>query len=597
MEEFREQHIPVQEDSGSHAVKLLGQRIRDGSLKDVVRDWKWIFSFCRGRWGAIILYTLCGICSSVITLVAGVASKYLIDCIVDMNKAQLLPLALIMVVTGALAVGLRSLTARFGARLNITMHNTVREKVFERLLNSDWMSIRSFATGDLLSRFSADLNTVASCAISWLPNVVIQSFTVLATLAVVLYYDPMMALIAFASTPILLFASRRLMRRQRAYNLRMRQVSAGMSAFQAETFRNVDTLKSFGVEADMVKKLQLWQNDYRDVALEYNNFSIKTNLLLTVMGTAVQYLAMAYCLWRLWSGEILFGTMVLFLQQRAQLSSAFSSLVSQVPVVLSGSVAAERIRELTELEKEPRQETGAKPRGSCRVEIHNVQVAYSDDRRVILRDVELEADAGSVVALVGPSGEGKSTLMRLMLGLVRPDKGELYLVDENQVRYPLGADTRRSIAYVPQGNTALSGTIAENLRLVNPGVTEKEMIGALEDACAWEFVKELPGGLNSTIGEGGKGLSEGQAQRIAIARALVRKAPVLLLDEVTSALDLQTEQKVLANLMRRGVTCIAATHRPSVLGLCSRVYRVRDGIVEQLSAEEVRKLTALDMGV
>lgn len=596
MEEQREQNIPQPDPSGSEAVRLLGQRIKDGSLKDVLKDWKWIFSFCRGRWGSIILYTLCGICTSVITLVSSVASKYLIDCIVDMDLQRLLPLAGLMVVTAALAVGIRSLTNRYGAKLNIAMHNAVREKVFESLLSSDWMEIRRFSTGDLLSRFGADLNTVASCAVSWLPSVIIQSFTVLATLVVVLYYDPIMALIAFASTPILLFISRRLMRRQRAYNMRMRQVSAGMSSFQAETFRNVDTLKSFGVEGDMVKKLRFWQQDYREVALDYNNFSIQTNLWLTVLGTAVQYLAMGYCLWRLWSGDILFGTMVLFLQQRAQLSAAFSALVSQVPVVLSGSVAAERVRELTELNKEPRLEQSV-PRGSCRVELHDVQVAYSDDRRVVLSDVELAAEAGSVVALVGPSGEGKSTLMRLMLGLVRPDKGELYLTDEAGQKFPLGVDTRGCIAYVPQGNTILSGTVAENLRLVNPEVTEQEMIAALEDACAWEFVRELPGGLNSTLGEGGKGLSEGQAQRIAIARALVRKAPVMLLDEVTSALDMETEQRVLSNLTRRGVTCIAATHRPSVLGLCSRVYRVRDGGVELLAPEEVQRIMSMDMGV
>ncbi len=594
MEENKQQPTPEQDQSGSQAVRMLRQRARDGTLKEVWRDWKWIFSFTRGHWGAVLLYTLCGIASSVIGLVAAVASKNMIDSIVALDMQILLPYAVVMVVSGAAAVGIRALTARFSARLGVTMLNDVQAKVFGSLMDSKWMEIRKFSTGDLLSRFAGDLNTVANCAVSWLPNVIIQSFTALATLAVVLYYDPMMALIAFASTPALLFASRRLMRKQRAYNLKLRQVSSGMQAFQSETFRNVDTLKSFGVEKHTLGKLTQWQGTYRDTTLAYNDFTIRTNLWLTVMGTAVQYLAMAYCLWRLWRGEILFGTMFLFLQQRSQLSSAFSALISQVPTVLSGSVAAERVRELTELEKEPHTPEKPRPNGGCRVELHGVQVAYSDDRRVVLSDVELQADAGSVVALVGPSGEGKSTLMRLILGLVQPDKGELYLVDSEGARFDLGADTRRCITYVPQGNTVLSGTIAENLRLVNPKVTEEEMIAALEDACAWEFVKELPGGLYGTIGEGGKGLSEGQAQRIAIARALVRRAPVMLLDEVTSALDYDTEQRVLQNLMRRGVTCIAATHRPSVLGLCSRVYQVRGGGVELLSGDEIQQLRNLD---
>ena len=405
-----------------------------------------------------------------------------------------------------------------------------------------------------------------------------------------LYYDPVMALIAFASTPVLLFTSRRLLRRQRSFNQRMRQVSSGMSAFEAETFRNIDTLKSFGVEADMDRKLDTWQSKYRNIVLEYNDFSIKTNILLTIMGTAVQYLALAYCLWQLWSGRILVGTMVLFLQQRTNLSNAFSALISLLPTALSGSVSAERLRELTQLKKEERQPgSRISVSGGCSVTLDSVSGAYEDGRRVV-RDASLRAENGQIVALVGPSGEGKSTLIRLMLGLISPDSGEGYLEDAQGSRYPLGADTRHLFAYVPQGNTVLAGTIADNLRLVNHDVTEGQMIEALKDACAWEFVSALPGGIHTEIGEGGKGLSEGQAQRIAIARALVRSAPVLLLDEVTSALDYDTERQVLKNLMGRGVTCIVATHRPSVLAMCARVYRVSDGCVQQLDENQVQAL-------
>ena len=257
-------------------------------------------------------------------------------------------------------------------------------------------------------------------------------------------------------------------------------------------------------------------------------------------------------------------------------------------------MAAERIRELTQLKKEPRQEKNVSPVGGCSVELKDISVAYSDDKKIVLSDVNIRADSGQVAALVGPSGEGKSTLMRLMLGLVYPDAGEMYLTDSEGTCYPLGADTRGCFAYVPQGNTVLAGTIAENLRLVNPHLTEEEMVAALEDACAWEFVKEMPLGLHSVIGEGGKGLSEGQAQRIAIARALVRHAPVMLLDEVTSALDYATEQRVLERLMSRGVTCIVATHRPSVLNMCDHAYRVQEGRVELLTQEELESLITFE---
>ena len=557
---------------------------KNGTLKTVWQDWLWIWSFSRKRWVSVVLYTLCGILSSAMGLVGGVLSKYLIDAIVSMNLSNLLWLCVLLLASAGLTVAFQSFTSRFAVRLSITMHNDVQAKVFDDILGADWMALSKFATGDLLSRFSGDVNTVSSCAVSWLPNVMIQGFTVLATLGVILYYDPVMALIGCASTPLLFLMSRSLLAKQRDFNQQVRQVAGDMSAFQSESFRNIDTLKSFGVEAQISQKLRFWQKNYRDTVMEHNRFTIRTNVWLTVMGSVVQYGALAYCLWRLWRGDIVFGTMTLFLQQRSNLSSAFSSLVSLVPTALSGSVAAERIRELTDLPKEPRSHQ-IRITGSCHVCMEQVQVAYSPDRKV-LSDVNLNVPAGKLVALVGPSGEGKTTLLRLLLGLLRPDAGSIYLEDSNQKKYPLGADTRQCFAYVPQGNTLIAGSVAENLRLGREDATAEEMITALQDACAWEFVSELPGKLDAPIGEGGKGLSEGQAQRIAIARALLRNAPVLLLDEVTSALDADTEQRVLGNLTGRGITTLVTTHRPSVLSQCTRVYRVEGGKVTLLDRTE-----------
>jgi len=319
--------------------------------------------------------------------------------------------------------------------------------------------------------------------------------------------------------------------------------------------------------------------------LDHNRFSIRTNIWLTVLGDLVQYGALAYCLWRLWRGDILLGTMTLFLQQRSNLASSFSSLISLIPTALSGSVAAERVRELTQLPKEPRNNVQISLNGSCSVTLANIQVAYSPDRKV-LSNVNITVPGGKIVALVGPSGEGKTTLLRLLLGLIRPEEGEIILEDSEGIRYPLGADTRHCFSYVPQGNTVIAGTVAENLRLAKEGASDEELRAALEAACAWEFVEALPLGLDTPIGEGGKGLSEGQAQRLSIARALIRNAPVLLLDEVTSALDQNTEQRVLENLTSRGVTTLLTTHRLSVLDRCAKVYRVENGKVEQVPSEK-----------
>lgn len=571
-------------EHGSEFLRRMRQKAKDGTLKGVWQDWKWIWRFSRRRWFSVTLYTVFGIMSSGLALVAGVLGKYLIDSIIAMDLSRLSFYCLLTVISAILSVAFQSLTSRYSAKLGINMLADVQEEVFSDLMHSDWSALSGYPTGELLNRFSGDIHTVASCAVSWLPGLIIQTFTVLATLGVILYYDPVMALIGCASTPILFLMSRGLLRKQRAHNKNMLQVGDEMYSFQSEAFRNMDTLKSFGVEDQAQETLRQRQNAYRDTVLSYNRFTIRTNVWLTIMGTAVEYGAMGYCLWRLWRGDILFGTMTLFLQQRSNLSNGFSSLVSLVPTALSGSVSAERIRELTELPKEPQEPAPVLPEGSCGLEIQQVRIGYKE--RPVLENVNISVGAGEIAALVGPSGQGKTTLLRMLLGLIRPESGDALLIDRDGKSHSIGPNTRKFFTYVPQGNTMIAGTVAENLRLARPDATGQELIAALQDACAWEFVQELPLGMDSPIGENGKGISEGQAQRLSIARALIRNAPIMLLDEVTSALDRDTEQQVLENLCRRGVTTVVTTHRPSVLGMCSRVYRVQEGKVSRLTAEE-----------
>lgn len=575
-------------EHGSEFLRKIGKKAKDGTLKGVWLDWKWIWSFSRRRWFSVTLYTLFGILSSALALMAGVLGKYMIDAIVALDLSRLSFYCILTLLSAALGVAFQSMTARFSAKLSIDMLTDVQSKVFSDVLQADWSALSGYPTGELLNRFSADISTVANCAVSWLPGLIIQMFTVLSTLGVILYYDPIMALIGCASTPILFLMSRGLLRKQRGYNKRMRQVSDDMYAFQSETFRNMDTLKSFGVETQTEKKLGQRQNAYRKTVLQHNSFAIRTNVWLTAMGTVVEYGALAYCLWRLWRGDILFGTMTLFLQQRSNLANGFSSLVSLVPTALSGSVAAERIRELTELPKEPHHQAPQLPEGGCSLELQDIRIGYGE--RGVLEHVDISLPAGQICALVGPSGAGKTTLLRMLLGLIRPEQGQSLLIDSTGTAHAVGADTRSCFTYVPQGNTMIAGTVAENLLLAREDATEQELIDALQDACAWEFVQAMPLGIHTPIGENGKGLSEGQAQRLAIARALTRNAPVMLLDEVTSALDRATEQKVLENLCRRGVTTVVTTHRPSVLQMCSRVYQVENGAVRPLSEAEIAQL-------
>lgn len=568
----------------------LRDLLQDGHMREILRSWRWVLTFTRRHWAGVTGLTLFGLLSSALNLAAAIVTKNLIGSIIALDLDRLVPMAVLMVLCAAMSVAFQSIASRYSARLSTTMHQQIQKETFDRLVHADWMSVRQYPTGDLLSRFSGDIGTLSSCAMTFLPNVIVQSFTVLVTLVTIFFYDPIMALICLVSTPVLFLASRTLLRRQHTYNRKLREVSSGMTAFQSETFRNIDTLKGFGIEGAVSGQLDRWQDREREMILEHNAFTIRTNALLSSMGTLVQYAAITYCIWRLWQGHMILDTMTFFLQQRGVLQNAFSGLVGQIPRLLSGSVAAERIRELTELPQDP-EPTDELPTPWCRIRLENVSAAYEDGVKV-LADISLTAGPGEVIALVGPSGEGKTTLLRLLLGLMQPMGGVMELLDARGTVHTLGTRTRRYFSYVPQGNTLLAGTIAENLRMVNPDATDEEIIAALEGACAWDFVSQMPGTIHARLGEGGLGLSEGQAQRIAIARALMRKAPAMLLDEITSALDMDTEQKVLGYLMNLGVTCIVSTHRPSVLTMCTRAYRVEEGRITQLSEEEIWSLTA-----
>ena len=570
--------------------QTLRRLLRDEDPRQILGNWRWILSFTRQHWLGVAVLTALGLFSSILNLTAAVITKNLIGSIIAMDLQRLVPMTVLMVLSAGLGVLFQSFSARYSAKLSTAMHQQIQKLTFDRLIGGTWLATRRYATGDLLNRFASDIGNVSGCAMTFLPNLIVQLFTMLGTLGLILYYDPVMALICVISTPVLFLASRNLLRRQHAYTRRLRETSSGMSSFQSETFRNLDTIKSFGIEDAVSLQMDRWQEKNRDIILEHNAFIIRTNALLTTLGTLVQYTAIAYCIVRLWQGHMILDTMTFFLQQRGALQSAFSGLIGQIPRLLSGSVSAERIRELTEQPQDP-EPADSRMAAWCRIRLENVTAAYEDGIKV-LDGITLSAGPGDIIALVGPSGEGKTTLLRLLLGLMEPQSGVMELTDDCGRILRLGPRTRRYFSCVPQGNTLLAGTIAENLRLVNPEATDEEIIDALKGACAWEFISQMPDTIHTQLGEGGIGLSEGQAQRIAIARALMRRAPAMILDEITSALDMDTEQRVLQYLMNLGITCIISTHRPSVLSMCTRAYRLEEGRLTQLSEADIRALIA-----
>lgn len=577
------------------SLDILIAKWKDGTFGEIIDDWKWIFSYSKRYKGAIAFYTLLGIFSTSMGLVGSVASKYMIDIITGYQTSKLWIMVAITLGSAAFSLIFSNLINRISVKISIDINNDIQADIFDKIIDADWLEINKYSNGDVLNRFNSDVNTVSSNAISWLPTIVIAIYNFIATFAVIWHYDKVMSLIAFASAPVMLLMSRFLIKKQREYGKKVKEMSSQMMTFEVETFYNFDTIKSFGISSLYGTKLRDWQKKFKKISLEYNMFTIKTGIFMSILGMIVQYAAFGYCLFRLWTHDITYGTMTLFLQQRSNLSAAFNNVVSIIPSFLNSSISAHRIRELAQLKKEVHipesSELDKYVEDGFQIRMRDVDFSYIEGTKVIT-DSKFQACPGEIVALVGPSGEGKTTMIRLILGLIRPEKGQSLMIASNGQEVEMNVETRHLFAYVPQGNTILSGTIAENMRMVKDDATDEEIIEALKIACAWDFVEKMPDTINSKIGERGRGFSEGQAQRIAIARAVLRDAPVLLLDEATSALDVTTERKVLKNIInqRPNKTCIVTTHRPSVLNMCQRVYRVMETKLTELSEEEAGKM-------
>ncbi len=575
---------------------LLNKR-HDGTFKEFIDDWKWIFGFSKKYRWIIVLYTIVGIFGSTLSLGAAWVSKWLINIIVGGQADRVWVLLGTMIGMTVFSLIVSSINSRIFTRISIYVNNDIQAEIFDRIIDARWKELSAYPSGDLLNRFNADVGTIAANAINWIPNLIINIYTFVLTFFALFMTDPTMAWIAFLSAPFLLLMSRYILRKMRYYRKRVLELNSAMMGFEVETFYHFDMIKSFGIFGYYSQRLRVWQKRFKEFSLDYNKFEIKSKILITLVSTLVSLVAFGYCLWRLWTRQILYGDMTFFLQQRSNLSGNFNSLVGTVPGMLNSAVSAHRIRELTEL---PREEHNSEAYEELRqfeeagiaVKLKNVTFSYNEKGRLVYQNADFSANPGEIVAVIAGSGGGKTTLMKLMLGMLDPNSGSVVLETADGKEFPVNADLRKFFAYVPQGNTAISGTIAENMRMVREDATDEEIIEALKTACAYEFVEPLEGGINGKLGERGRGISEGQAQRISIARAILRNSPILLLDEATSALDVETEERVLKNIIQAhpNKVIVVSTHRPSALKLCNRIYRITNGGMDEIDLEEAKEL-------
>ena len=564
-------------------------KIKEGYLKEIYRETVWMYQYAKRYWLSICFYIFAGVFSTVMGLGSSVVSKYLIDAVTGVRKDRILMFAILIICMTAAGIISNAVISRISARINVVVQNEIQADIFQKIIHTEWKELQSFRSGDLLNRLSNDAAQVASSVIGWIPNSITKLVQFIGAFMIIFYYDPVMAGIALLSAPVTVIFSRKFMQKMRTYNNEMREMTSSLMSFQDDTFQNIQTVKALDLTNVFEKKLQGLQNKYKEKMLDYNKFTVYTSSFMSAVGTGVSYICFGWSVYRLWSGYITTGTLLMFFQMANSLSSSFSSLIQIVPAAINAATCAGRLMAVSELEKENALDMEQvdrileKEHKEITIELKEVNIHYKGGEDVI-HNGNFIANSGEITAVIGPSGEGKTTLIRVLLGLLYPAEGIAELKNTEEERCRLSAGTRKMFSYVPQGNTIFAGTIAENMRMVKNDATDEEIREALELACAYEFVKKLPDEIETTVGEKGSGLSEGQAQRLAIARALLKNAPVLILDEATSALDIETEERVLKNIMKkdRGRTCIVTTHRPSVLSVSDHIYEIRESNLKKL---------------
>ena len=576
--------------------KKIIRKIQEGALRDVMRELHWIYQYGLKYKGSILWYIFLGAFGIATGLAGSVLSKYIIDAVTGYNSKSLVPAALAYVFLQLFTIGSRAWSSMISEKIVIKVDQEIRADVYDKIMDADWEALSQYHSGDLLNRVDNDVSNVSSSVLSWVPDFVTRFLQFAGTLGIILFYDPTLALLALISAPITLLVSRSVAKRIRDYNKKIRKVSSDVMVFNEESFQNVQSIKSFGLTELYKKKLRDVQEMYKKIRLDYNRFHVITGSGMSLVGTVVTTVCFGWGVYRLWTGHITYGTMMLFLQLATSLAGAFSALVYMIPSAISAATAAGRLMSVMQLPKEEylceeKAKELIRTKKGIEVRTEGIRFQYNTGKKV-LQDASFVAKPGEIVAIVGPSGEGKTTMLRILLGLVAVLKGTVTVSAPEEEPVPVSAATRGLFAYVPQDNVMFAGSIAENLRVMKEDATDEQINEALRKACAYEFVHKIPTGLQSPIRENGGGFSEGQIQRLAIARALLSDAPVLLFDEATSALDVGTERKILYNILDKSVnkTCIITTHRPSVLSMCDRIYRISGGKVEVMDAEAVEKM-------
>lgn len=534
---------------------------------------KWLWRNSKGARKQAVANTLIGILDVGCQLLWVLACKHAIDIATGVEEGSLAVTGVIIGALMLIEILSRGVSRWIHAVVGNKVRNRMRLRIFARLLRGEWMGLQKHHTGDLTNRLEGDVNSITALITESIPATLVVMIQLVASFFLLFHMSPVLALSIIIILPVCLFVSRFYVRKMRRFNRDVRDSDSKIQSVLQESLQHKELIKTLEQNSSTEKQLSELQQQLHSQVTNRTKFSLGAFTLIQ-LGFAAGYLvAFLWGAAGLMEGAITFGAMTAYLQLVGLIQRPTMDLSKFIPSIVSSLTAAERLYELEDIPLE-KQGDAIMLEGTAGVRFKGVTFRYTDESRLILDNFSYDFPPNSSTAIVGETGAGKSTLIRLLVALINPNSGniELYNGKESHSSSTL---TRRNFIYIPQGNTLVSGSIRDNLLMGNPDATEEQMRRALHIACA-DYVYDLPDGIDSEVTERGGGLSEGQAQRIAVARSILRPGSILILDEVTSALDEETEQEMLRRLTQSqiGKTLIFVTHRPAIMQYCSQVLKI-----------------------
>ena len=468
-----------------------------------------------------------------------------------------------------------------GVKAGVVQSTVIRLRIFSHMFRRQMFDQKELHSGDVTSRLEKDIDVVSSATTSLIPDITVTLIQLLGAFLLMQSMDARLAWALLLLTPIFLTVGKLFARKMRQMTLEIRQQESVIQMLVQETMEHNAVLRSLESGDWITGRLDDIQQDLRGKVNRRARFTVISRLLIASSFSFGYIIAFVWGGMQLRTGIITFGVMTSFLQLVSQIQQPILQMLNMLPQMIHASASIDRLIELEAIETEEVVDTTKNQDGTdmqantpLGVSVQDVSFHYADGDRMILSHFSYNFHPGSKTALMGITGAGKTTLFRLMLALIKPDEGTMTIYGRNGKQY-ISEQTRSNFVFVPQGNTLMSGSIRYNLQLANPDATDDELRQVLHTAMA-DFVFDLPDGMDTECGERGSGLSEGQAQRIAIARGLLRPGNIMLLDEISASLDEHTEQELYCRLFTAypQKTMIFITHRPTVCSLCDEVVRL-----------------------